>query len=1612
MQSDDLRTVIRVRGAADNNLARLDIDLPHGRWVAVTGPSGSGKTSLVFDTLVREGERRFLGGLSARARHFFGKLGRSDVESITGLPATIAVGQHATSPSSRSTVGTLTGALDLLRLVFARCATIPGEPTGTRLTRSDFSFNHPVGQCPACHGLGLEDRVDPAKIIADVDLSLRAGALVPTLKSGYTVYSQVTLEVMDRICHAHGFDVDTPWKHLSEDQRNVILYGTRALKVPFGKHPIESRMKWEGITARPREEGYYLGLVPVIEETLKRNRNPNILRFVSSGPCSACGGTRLARAGRTARFGDVTLPDILDQPASRLLESLNELPDAAAWNRVRPALTERIERLARLGLGHLSLARSSTSLSGGEAQRVRLAAQLGRGLSGVLYALDEPTLGLHPESQDGMRKVLDELIVMGNSLLVVEHDPDMVRAADHVLHLGPGAGSEGGQIVATDLPGHPQTVDREADPLGGPAALRTHRRAARGHLLLTGATLHNLASAKLDLHLATFNVVMGPSGAGKSSLIFGTLLPALLGTEGGPFESLSYDDVPADPGTARGKPSIQAVDARPIGNTPRSTPATWCGLFDLVRKRFAKLEAASALGLTASHFSFNNAHERCPNCEGLGVTRIGLHLFEDVELVCDACAGKRYGERILGVELDGKNVAQVLALTFREAHTYFADDPEPARLCAAMVELGLGYLTLGQSSGSLSRGEAQRVKLGTLLGSQRAERGMVLLDEPDRGLAPIDVEALLRSLDALVDAGHTVVAISHQRHVWAAADHLIEVRCGQTNHSPVIDNARLGERRAARSLSGTSALPIELQDVRTHNLRGIDVAFPHGKLSAVCGVSGSGKSSLVFDTLAAEAQARFAESLPFQVRRFMRRLPQPKIGSARGLTPTLSLRQGQERRSTRSTVATQSECGPLLRLLYSRAGMLDGAPCGLSAAHFSRERAVGACAHCSGSGTLQRCDPQRLITHPDAPLIPGSPKAVGALTGTRPGRFFTEADGQHMATLATALAHENSTEEELLAMLSTTPWCELSPTVQSVALQGTGATRHAVKWQFASRVEGTGQHDFEACWEGLCALVEAEARSRARSKKAAEWAAPLGDSTCPECSGAGLTQEARNTTVRGFSLPAIERLPLGELLASLQADGSVEGALHVQQETALGALLPELAERLDALVGLGLGHLSLARRTTTLSSGEFQRVRLAGVLRSGLSNVTLALDEPTAGLHERDVLALLRRLREFQAAGNTVVVVSHRQMMIEAAEHVLQLGPGAGAEGGQLMEGMPQQVEVSCDTTRPLDPARIQIRGARAHNLARIDVELPLSGLVCITGVSGSGKSSLAYDVIAASLEQRSAVECESLDVPGGPGHFVAVHGQRSGRATGTSRSTLTVLDIAGDVAALFHEADLPRRAFVPGGAPGRCPECAGSGRERVAMDFLGDLDLPCQACAGTRFRSEVLAARWRGKSIADLLDQPAAALLDELDRVPAAEHTKSHRKLVAALETLADVAAAHIPLGRPRSELSGGESARVALAASLLHSESPALYVFDEPSTGLHESDLVRVTAAFRRLGERGDLVVATEHRLSAIAAADWIIDLGPEGGPDGGRLVDSGPPDRLTRGHTAAALKASPRA
>ena len=1654
----DQRDRIVVRGATEHNLKGIDVELPRNALTVVTGVSGSGKSSLVFDTLCREGQRRYFEAFSTYARQFLAKLSRPAVAHIDGLSPALSIDQRAVVRSPRSTVGTLTELYDYLRLLFAR---LGQGPEGLKLERRLFSFNTPHGACPACNGLGVQDRIDSELLVADPSRTLREGALVPTTPSGYIVYSQITMEALDTVCRAHGFHVDIPWRDLTPDQREVVLRGSERVKIPYGKHTLESRLRWKGITPRPREEGFYKGLLTVMEQTLKRDRNKNILRFVRSMPCGECGGARLRPEALAVRFHDRNIAELasltLDALGAWLEEQRFETREAPVAEPVREELLRRIGVLRRLGLGYLTLDRESTTLSGGEAQRIRLANQAGCGLRGILYVVDEPSMGLHPRDNRRLLEVLRLLRDNGNTVVAVEHDEETIRSADWLVDIGPGAGVHGGELLFSGpgeelLHSDDERLDRSRTRafLTGREANEPPkaRRAGNGHFLrIPNACARNLKGISPEFRLGAFNVLTGVSGAGKSTLL---------------EETLARWDGGELPGRER-LDKVIVVDQSPIGRTPRSNPATYTGLFDQIRDLFASLPEAKARGFDKGRFSFNVSGGRCEACGGAGSQQVGMHFLGAFDVRCEVCGGKRFNDETLEIRYRGRSIYDVLELPIEQAAELFGDQPKIHRIVESMRELGLGYLTLGQPSTTLSGGEAQRVKLASELCRPSTGATLYLLDEPTTGLHMADVQILFASLQRLVELGNTVVAIEHDRDFVRAADWIVDLgpesgeggghivvagtpeevaACAESHTGAGLREAgRLvseglppahlerslprnegGEverpldsglassayARGERGRASVSEEPIRLKGVWTHNLKGIDVEIPANKLTVITGVSGSGKSSLAFDTLFAEGQNRFTDSFSTYARRFVQKLGKPDLEEASGLTPALAIRQKVGARNPRSTVGTMTEILDHLRLVYSRAGKpfcpdcgeaIGDAPCScgfvpirpLTASLFSFNDERGACPECKGLGQVSRCDPEKLVGDPSHALWDG------AIAGSKPGAYYGDPFGQHMAILrAVGEAHGVDFDR---------PFAELDERARELALRGTGERVYDVVWRFKNKTR-EGEHRFQAKWLGLLGYVEEE-----YERKHADWRAEALDPVmhevaCPACAGARLAPELRAVRFADLRLAELCRLDVRAAIAFF--DG-MEGRLDERTAKLTAKARREIVRRLRLLDDAGLGYLSLDRPASTLSGGEAQRVRLASNLGSGLTGITYVLDEPTVGLHARDTERLLGLLKGLRELGNTVVAVEHDRDVIRAADHVLDLGPGAGEAGGQLVaQGSPSELTadpasvtgrwLAASTALDREPRElgepIRIRSARAHNLAAIDLEIPTGGLVAVTGVSGSGKTTLVFDVLAASLRAGRPVGCAELS-GASPASLVVVDQEPIGASSASTPATF--LGLFDPIRALFAKTPRARERawsksfFSLQGKGGRCEACEGSGRIRFSMDFLPDVEVPCEECGGRRYRAEVLECRWGEKSIADVLE------LTVKDALALFEGEKAIRK---PLEVLAEVGLDYVRLGQPTSTLSGGEAQRLKLAAELAKSGCGAnLYLFDEPTTGLHPEDTSRLLALFDRLVDAGHTLVVVEHDLEVVRRADWVLDLGPEGGDGGGRIVASGTPEAIAR-------------
>ena len=908
MAAENKKQFIRIRGANENNLKNLSVDIPRDKFVVLTGLSGSGKSSLAFDTIYAEGQRRYMESLSSYARQFLGQMEKPDVESIEGLPPAISIDQKSTNRNPRSTVGTVTEIYDYFRLLYARvgiphcpkCGKVIAKQTvdqmvdqimelpertriqllapvvrgrkGThaklldqarrsgyvraeidgnvyelseeitldknikhtiaiivdrlivkpgiekRLTDSletvlnladglavvdtmdgnymnfsqsfscpdcgvsideieprSFSFNNPFGACPECLGLGYKMEFDPDLMIPDKSLSISEGAIVVMGWQSCTDKSSFTNAILNALCREYGFDLDTPFKDYPKKIQDIILYGT-------GGHSVKVYYKGQ------RGEGVYdvafPGLIRNVEQRYKETGSESMKQeyesFMQITPCKACRGQRLKKESLAVTVADKNIYEITNMSIDKLKRFLAEMQlspqQQLIGKQILKEIRARVGFLADVGLEYLSLARATGTLSGGEAQRIRLATQIGSGLVGVAYILDEPSIGLHQRDNDKLLGALMHLRDLGNSLIVVEHDEDTMRAADCIVDIGPGAGEHGGQLVgmgtAEELMQNPKSITGAY--LSGKLKIPVPevRKEPTGYLTIKGAAENNLKHIDVDIPLGIMTCITGVSGSGKSSLI----------------NEILYKHLARDLNRARVIPGkhddiigidqldkVIAIDQSPIGRTPRSNPATYTGVFDQIRDLFAATADAKAKGYKKGRFSFNVKGGRCEACSGDGIIKIEMHFLPDVYVPCEVCKGKRYNRETLEVKYKDKTIYDVLNMTVEEAMTFFENVPSIRRKIETLYDVGLSYIRLGQPSTTLSGGEAQRIKLAAELSKRSTGKTIYILDEPTTGLHFADVQKLVEILRRLSDGGNTVVVIEHNLDVIKTADYIIDI---------------------------------------------------------------------------------------------------------------------------------------------------------------------------------------------------------------------------------------------------------------------------------------------------------------------------------------------------------------------------------------------------------------------------------------------------------------------------------------------------------------------------------------------------------------------------------------------------------------------------------------------------------------------------------------------------------------------------------------------------------------------------------------------------------------------------------------------------------------------
>ncbi|MFL5562782.1 MAG: excinuclease ABC subunit UvrA [Gemmatimonadaceae bacterium] len=833
MPASDFSGFVRVRGAREHNLKDVDLEIPRDALVVFTGVSGSGKSSLAFGTLYAEAQRRYLESVAPYARRLFDQMGIPEVDEIDGLPPAVALQQQRGSPTSRSSVGSVTTLSNLLRMLYSRAG---HYPRGQSIIYAEgFSPNTPEGACPTCHGLGRVYEVTEKSMVPDDSLTIRERAVAawPTAWQGQNLRDILT---------TLGHDVDVPWRSLPKKTRDWILFTEEQPQVPvYAGYTIDEVRR----AIKRREEPDYMGTFTSakrhVMHTFANSQSASMKRraaeFMVGTECPTCHGKRLRREALSVKFAGLDIADMSRLPLNRLAEIFAPIArgkgadvaqleehhpeQAIVAQRIAEDLLGRVKVLLDLGLGYLGLERSTPTLSPGELQRLRLATQVRSNLFGVVYVLDEPSAGLHPADTEALLRALDRLKASGNSLFVVEHDLDVVRRADWIVDVGPAAGEHGGRILYSGPPAGLASAKGSATArylFGSDERPSREPRAPRGWLKLSGVTRNNLHDLDVAFPLGVLTTVTGVSGSGKSSLVSQALVELVsrhLGhepeAEVEEGEELEHD-APSTSGRITGGMErikrLIRVDQKPIGRTPRSNLATYTGLFDHVRRIFAATKLAKARHYDVGRFSFNVAKGRCENCEGEGFVCVELLFLPSVYAPCPVCHGTRYNAKTLEVTYRDKSIAEVLGLTVDAAWEFFADEAHVHRALTVLREVGVGYLRLGQPATELSGGEAQRIKLATEL--QRMGRGnsLYLLDEPTTGLHPSDVEKLVAQLDGLVEAGNTVIVVEHDMRVVAGSDWVMDIGPGAGDEGgrvvaagPPRDVARSAESRTAPYLA-------------------------------------------------------------------------------------------------------------------------------------------------------------------------------------------------------------------------------------------------------------------------------------------------------------------------------------------------------------------------------------------------------------------------------------------------------------------------------------------------------------------------------------------------------------------------------------------------------------------------------------------------------------------------------------------------------------------------------------------------------------------------------------------------------------------------------------------
>lgn len=1851
---------LKLKKVKVHNLKSVDLTLENQEFIVFTGVSGSGKSSLAFDTIYAEGQRRYIESLSHQQRRHLKELGKPDAEMIEGVSPSIAIEQKKISKTPRSTVGTMTGIYDHLRVLFARVATpycpesqeplqnqsrekiiesilrlkgkklfllapfikskkgeikeelkdllrrgyirlrIDGEivdnSEGLLLDKNathsvdividrvviksttdanvidsitqclelgngyfsvldkdtkkettfsefafseksnksygalepyDFSFNHPLGMCPECKGLGKSKKFSLDKII-DEDKSISEDCC--KIASSYqTIYYK---NVYDNLAEEYNFSVDTPWKDLPEKGKEIFLFGINKkwMRMRFS-HPKKKKSWWDYVAWKGVLHNAYERIEKATSDSYKKKYEEMMTQDI----CHSCKGSRIKPYPAAAKLCKKTISDLCQMTIEETNAFLKKLSLSTVEKKIADDLLKeirkRIDFLLNVGLEYLTLDRTAPSLSGGESQRVRLASQIGSGLVGTTYVLDEPSIGLHAQDHKLLIKTLLELQRQGNTVICVEHDPDMMKAADTIIDVGPFAGKKGGEII---FQGSYKELLKNKNSLTGAYLSKRktiscpkEKRKLSKKLVIHNASEHNLQNIDVTIPLEGLVTITGVSGSGKSSLIIDTLYPALSNTftvsklKVGKHDKLSGENQ---------LDKVIAIDQSPIGKTSRSNLATYVKLLDDVRVFFSELPESKIRGFIPGHFSFNVKEGSCPYCKGLGLVTIDMDFLEDRQVVCKQCKGKRYDPEILAIHFKDKNIDDVLKMDVEEALNFFENIPHIKRKLFFLAKIGLGYIPLGQSSTTLSGGEAQRIKLAKQLIRPSTHKTLYILDEPSTGLHFHDLEKLIGLIQELVNKKNSVIIIEHNLDIIRSSDWIIDLgpKSGKNGGKVLFEGTPemlmkqdtptgialkeyLGksEKKAIKLKEEKISPPLVIENAYQNNLKNISLTLPKNKMIAFCGPSGSGKSSLAFDTIFSEGQRRYIETLPPYMRQFIEMMPKAKVDKISGLNPSIAIEQKAKGHNPRSTVGTLTEIYDLFRILYAHMGTAYCPETSEKIEQISKEYVVEKILDTYPGKKVHILSPLKIYPHESFSEKLTSLSQKGYLR-IRLNETYYEMDEKipyekhkknFLYLVVDRLIINKNSEKRLfesiekasslsdktflMAIENEDLFYNLSFSVEKTGksyppitpqtfsfnseegmcleCQGLG-TVFGVDFSKIENFEkksilqicrllfarGTDFLDlvydlFEAeyidvnvpfkkltheekqfflhgsnksikikkglfvVWRGIDTTL-AKAAKNIKGPPRFFMRNLMKDKECPSCLGTRLNPLARNVKIKGCTIVDLCSLPIEK---AFQFFTSLKSPPKYLQET-----LDQVHKNLSFLLSIGLHYLSLNRKTPSLSGGELQRIKLAQQLGSFLHSCLYILDEPTIGLHPFNTHLLIEALLKLKTHNNTLIIVEHDQAVLKNADYIVDFGPGAGLSGGtitaqgtykEIIENKNSLTGAYLNKTKqiPIPKLRrksnsfLHIKNASIHNLKNLSLDIPLRTLTCLCGVSGSGKSTLLFNILKPACKESRFRE-DSVTV-----FNTTVSGLKQCKQLILIDQSPISQNIRSDVSTYSEIAPLLRshyatlafskahglfpRYFSYNHKKGMCQECQGIGYNVIDLQFLPSVKVTCDACKGHRLNPMTLSAKYKEKHFGELLDltvEEAALFLEPLYKI--------HKKL----QMLIDVGLGYVKLNQDIASLSGGEAQRLKLAKELSKSNTKdTLYLIDEPTIGLHPDDIAKLIPLFHRLVDQKNTLVVIEHNEKVLSQADYLFELGPEGGDNGGKIISKGTPEEVLK-------------